>query len=83
MVQDEHLSIFYIIQSLFPLKFIRSVYSNPLGISGNTKLMCLTATGVFAVFLVNHILRSRYICCDGQDAQMEWMISIFTAQVLI
>ncbi|XP_042664183.1 arf-GAP with Rho-GAP domain, ANK repeat and PH domain-containing protein 2 isoform X2 [Tyto alba] len=21
-----------------------------------------------------------YICCDGQDAQMEWMISIFTAQ---
>ncbi|NXX91243.1 ARAP2 protein, partial [Centropus bengalensis] len=21
-----------------------------------------------------------YICCDGQDTQMEWMISIFTAQ---
>ncbi|NXE06252.1 ARAP2 protein, partial [Lophotis ruficrista] len=40
----------------------------------------LTATGVLVVFLGNHVLHSRYICCDGQDVQMEWMISIFTAQ---
>ncbi|XP_065555402.1 arf-GAP with Rho-GAP domain, ANK repeat and PH domain-containing protein 2 isoform X2 [Lathamus discolor] len=30
-----------------------------------------------AVFSEKH---QWYICCDGQDAQMEWMISIFTAQ---
>ncbi|NXP06895.1 ARAP2 protein, partial [Thinocorus orbignyianus] len=30
-----------------------------------------------AVFSEKH---QWYICCDGPDAQMEWMISIFTAQ---
>ncbi|KAM9295662.1 arf-GAP with Rho-GAP domain, ANK repeat and PH domain-containing protein 2 [Morus bassanus] len=30
-----------------------------------------------AVFSEKH---QWYICCDAQDAQMEWMISIFTAQ---
>ncbi|KFW65279.1 Arf-GAP with Rho-GAP domain, ANK repeat and PH domain-containing protein 2, partial [Pygoscelis adeliae] len=30
-----------------------------------------------AVFSEKH---QWYVCCDGQDAQMEWMISIFTAQ---
>ncbi|XP_009933828.2 arf-GAP with Rho-GAP domain, ANK repeat and PH domain-containing protein 2 [Opisthocomus hoazin] len=30
-----------------------------------------------AVFSEKH---QWYICCDGQDVQMEWMISIFTAQ---
>ncbi|NWS57614.1 ARAP2 protein, partial [Chunga burmeisteri] len=37
-------------------------------------------TKVFVVFLVNYVLHSRFVCCDGRDAQMEWMISIFTAQ---
>ncbi|KAL2305280.1 hypothetical protein Nmel_007261, partial [Mimus melanotis] len=30
-----------------------------------------------AVFSEKH---QWYICCDGQDVQMEWMISIFMAQ---
>ncbi|KAM6402174.1 LOW QUALITY PROTEIN: arf-GAP with Rho-GAP domain, ANK repeat and PH domain-containing protein 2 [Pluvialis apricaria] len=30
-----------------------------------------------AIFSEKH---QWYVCCDGQDVQMEWMISIFTAQ---
>uniref|UniRef100_A0A8C3M6U0 Uncharacterized protein n=1 Tax=Geospiza parvula TaxID=87175 RepID=A0A8C3M6U0_GEOPR len=43
-------------------------------------LICLTITGISIAFNINCVLCSRYICCDGQDVQMEWMISIFMAQ---
>lgn len=46
-------------------------------------LISLTVTGVSLVSHINYVFCSRYICCDGQDVQMEWMISIFMAQVLI
>ncbi|NXL64672.1 ARAP2 protein, partial [Chordeiles acutipennis] len=55
---------------------VLSVNSLKLYLGVKKKMKPPTSWGL-AVFSEKH---QWYICCDGRDAQMEWMMSIFTAQ---
>ncbi|NXJ79936.1 ARAP2 protein, partial [Trogon melanurus] len=75
LATDKIIRILLYLQASKPEKVL-PVNSLKLYLGVKKKMKPPTNWGL-AVFSEKH---QWYICCDGQDAQMEWMISIFTAQ---
>ncbi|KAM6261223.1 arf-GAP with Rho-GAP domain, ANK repeat and PH domain-containing protein 2 isoform 2-T2 [Porphyrio hochstetteri] len=75
VLQDGNLLLYKDAKASKPEKVLH-VSSLKLYLGVKKKMKPPTNWGL-AVFSEKH---QWYICCDGQDAQMEWMFSIFTAQ---